>query len=117
MATRQQVERKLRELIGRLDSADGYVRGSLADSLPDPRVVEVVVTDLGCSYWTEMAEGRMGKLRRGPPPRQAEIRIHVPGDHLIDLVDGHTSLFTSYIGGQVRIEASFSDLLRLRKLA
>lgn len=111
------MESKLRELIGRLDDADGEVRGSLAESLPDSRVIEVVVPDLGISYWTEMAGGRTGELRAGPPPQEAEIRILVTSDDLIDLVDGKKSLFSSYVGGQVRIEASFTDLLRLRKLA
>jgi hypothetical protein len=117
VATRREVERKLRELIARLDAADKRVRGSLAESLPDRRVIEVVVPDLGASYWTEMAGGLMGKLRHGPPPTEAGIRIHVSSDHLVELVDGEKSLFSSYVGGQVRIEASFSDLLRLRKLA
>jgi hypothetical protein len=53
----------------------------------------------------------------GLPPREAEIRIHVDSDHLVELVDGERSLFSSYLGGQVRIEASLTDLLRLRKLA
>lgn len=117
MATRRQVERKLRELIGRLDAAGSEVRGSLAESLPDARIVEVVVLDLAASYWTEMAAGQMGTLRPGPPPRQAEIRIHVGSDHLVELVDGERSLFSSYLGGHVRIEASLTDLMRLRKLA
>ena len=117
MATKREVERKLRELIKRLDQADGDVRGSLADALPDPRVVEVTVPDLEATYWTELRGGRMGPLRTGPPPEDAEIRVHVPSDVLIELVDGHRSLFSSYLGGKVKIEASFGDLLRLRKLA
>jgi hypothetical protein len=117
VATRRQVEGKLRELIGRLDAAGSDVRGSLAESLPDARIVEVVVRDLAASYWTEMAGGSMGPLRREPPPGEADIRIHVDSDHLIELVDGERSLFSSYLGGQVRIEASLTDLLRLRKLA
>lgn len=117
MATRREVERKLRELIARLDAADHRVRGSLAESLPDRRIVEVVVPDLDASYWAEMAGGRMGKLRPGPPPSDAGIRIHVASDHLVELVDGEKSLFSSYLGGQVRIEASLTDLMRLRRLA
>lgn len=116
MATRRQVESKLRELIGRLDSASD-VRGSLAESLPDARIVEVLVPDLAASYWTEMTGGRMGPLRTGPAPQEAEIRIHVGSDHLVGLVNGEKSLFSSYLGGQVRIEASLTDLMRLRKLA
>jgi hypothetical protein len=117
VATRRQVEGKLRELIGRLHAAGSDVRGSLAESLPEARIVEVVVPDLAASYWTEMTGGRMGKLMRGPPPQEAEIRIHVDSDHLVELVNGEKSLFSSYLGGQVRIEASLTDLMRLRKLA
>jgi SCP-2 sterol transfer family len=116
VATKHQVERKLRELIKRLDEAEGGVRGSLAGALPDSRVIEVVLTDLETSYWTELNGGRMGRLHPGSP-RDAEIRVHVNSDDLIALVDGRTPLFSAYLSGQVRISASWSDLLRLRRLA
>jgi hypothetical protein len=116
VATKQQVERKLRELIKRLDSADGDVQGSLAGALPDARTIEVIVPDLALSYWTDLTGGRMGPLHQGAPP-SPDIRIHVASDVLVDLVDGQRSLFSSYVSGQVKIEASFGDLLRLRKLA
>lgn len=116
MATKRQVESKLRQLIKRLDQADLEVRGSLAESLPETRTVEVIIPDLGTSYWTELAGGRMDGLHEGSP-RQAEIRVRVSSDHLVELVDGQRSLFSAYLSGLVRIEASFSDLLRLRKLA
>jgi hypothetical protein len=99
-----------------LDRADHEVRGSLARSLPETRVIEVVITDLGTSYWTELASGRMDGLHEGSP-RDAEIRVRLSSDQLVDLVDGERSLFSAYLAGNVSIEASFSDLLRLRKLA
>lgn len=116
MATKRQVETKLRQLIKRLDQADQQVRGSLAESLPETRIVEVVITDLGTSYWTALTGGRMDGLHEGAP-RQAEIRVRVSSDYLVELVDGKKSMFSAYLAGQVSIEASFSDLLRLRKLA
>jgi hypothetical protein len=116
VATKRQVETKLRQLIKRLDQADHQVRGSLAESLPETRIIEVVITDLGTSYWTELTGGRMDGLYEGAP-RQAEIRVRVSSDYLVELVDGKKSMFSAYLAGQVSIEASFSDLLRLRKLA
>lgn len=116
MATKRQVETKLRQLIKRLDQTDHEARGSLADSLPEPRIIEVVITDLGTSYWTELTEGRMDGLHEGSP-RQAEIKVKLASDDLIELVDGKKSMFSAYLAGRVSIEASFSDLLRLRKLA
>ena len=91
------------------------MQGSLADTLPEARVIEVVLPDVDLSYWTQMAKGRMGALHRGAPP-QSDIRVRVGSDHLVDLVDGKRSLFSSYLAGQVKIEASLSDLMRLRRL-
>jgi hypothetical protein len=115
VATERQVEQKLRQLIRRLEEAGGGTRDSLAGALPDRRVVHVHVTDLDTDYWTDLIGGRMGPLRRGSPPR-SDIVIQVSGDHLVELVDGRASLFSSYVGGRVKIEASFADLMRVRKL-
>jgi hypothetical protein len=116
VATKQQVEQKLRELIRRLAESGADVQGSLSQTLPEPRIIEVVVTDLAATYWTEMQGGQMGVLHRGPA-QQSDIRVRVASEHLVDLVDGRRSLFSSYLSGQIKIEASLSDLLRLRKLA
>jgi hypothetical protein len=116
LATKREVERKLRELIRRLDRSGGDVRGSLSDALPEPRVVEVTVTDLACSYWTTLASGSMSTLHAGPAD-DPEIRVRLTSDRLVDLVDGRASLFHAYLSGHVKIDASFGDLLRLRRLA
>jgi predicted lipid carrier protein YhbT len=116
LATKKLVEEKLLELIGRLDEADENVAGSLADALPDSKVLEVYVPDLDERFWTEMAGGRLSDLQEGHPPR-SDIKITVDSDDLIDLVDGRGNLFSKYLSGHVRIDASVSDLMRLRRLA
>jgi predicted lipid carrier protein YhbT len=116
LATKEQVQAKLTELIERLDEASGGVHESLAEALPDARVIEVHVADIDERFWTEMANGRLGKVREGRPER-ADIRVRLDSDDLVDLVEGKTSLFSRYLGGHVRIDASVSDLLRLRRLA
>jgi hypothetical protein len=116
VATKRQVEAKLRELIRRLDQANGDVTASLSDALPASRIIEVSVPDIDAVYWTELAGGRMSPLQRGGPD-EADIRVRVGSDHLVELVDGKQSLFSSFVGGRLKIEASFSDLMRLRKLA
>ena len=115
MATKREVEAKLRELISRLSAAED-AQGTLARTLPDPKVVAVRVLDLDADYWMVMASGRIDGLHRGVP-EQADIKIRVASDQLVAIVDGQASLFSSFISGQVKIEASVSDLLRLRKLA
>jgi hypothetical protein len=115
VATKRQVEAKLRDLIRRLDGADHGVQSSLSDALPDPRIVEVTITDLGAVYWTELSSGRMSALHSGEA-EDADIRVRLTSDHLVELVDGQKSLFSSFIAGRIKIEASFGDLMRLRKL-
>jgi hypothetical protein len=116
LATKAQVQAKLTELIERLDEASGGVHDSLAEALPDARVIEVHVADIDARFWTEMAGGRLSKLRVGAA-EGADIRVRLSSDDLVDLVEGNSSLFSKYLGGHVRIDASVSDLMRLRRLA
>ncbi|MFN2589461.1 MAG: hypothetical protein ABR518_01660 [Actinomycetota bacterium] len=115
MATKRQVETKLRELIRRLERTDEGVT-ALSHALPEPRVIVVFVYDLDEAYWTELAGGKLGTLHRGRPDR-TDIRIEAGSDDLVDVLDGRTSLFSSYVGGRMKVEASFADIMRLRKLA
>lgn len=116
MASKREVEKRLRELIRRLDDADRSVHSSLADTMPEPRVILVTFPDLDVSYWTTMAGGTMDGLHTGPCERP-DIRLRVDSDHLVELLDGKRSFLSSFVSGQVKIDASVSDLLRLRKLA
>jgi len=115
VATKREVEAKLRELIARLAGA-GTAQDRLAKTLPDSKVIAVRITDLDADYWTTMHAGRMDRLHHGAPDH-ADIRIRVSGDQLVAMVDGRASLFAAFVSGQVKIDASVSDLLRLRRLA
>ncbi|HEX2029802.1 MAG TPA: SCP2 sterol-binding domain-containing protein [Actinomycetota bacterium] len=109
------MERKLHELIERLDRNDDAAR-SLSGSLPDPKVLALVVTDLDAAYSTELREGRMGPLREGHAD-EADIRITASSDDLVELLDGRPGgAVSAYLTGRLRVEAALSDLLRLRKL-
>jgi SCP-2 sterol transfer family len=116
LASKREVEKRLRELMKRLDDADRSVHSSLADTMPEPKVILVTFPDLDASYWTTMADGTMDGLHAGPCERP-DIRLRVDSDHLVDLLDGRRSFLSSFVSGQVKIDASLSDLLRLRKLA
>ena len=115
MATKEEVEARLGELIDRLGQNEEAAR-AVRRSLPDPRILALHVTDLDLRYWTELAAGRLAPLERGEP-EEAHIRITAGSDDLVGLVEGGVSLFSAYASGRIRIEASFSDLLKLRKLA
>jgi predicted lipid carrier protein YhbT len=116
VATKKEVEAKLRQMIVRLGEADDDVRHNLARTLPHRRTVQIDVTDLGTSYWTDLAGGRLGPLRKGEP-EDADIKLRASSADLVAMIDGELGLLKSYLSGRVRIEASLSDLLALRKLA
>jgi hypothetical protein len=116
MATKKQVETKLRQMISRLGSADDEVRRNLASALPGPKIVQIEVPDLDALYWTELAGGKLGTLRTGRPDG-VDIKLRASSDDLVAMVNGELGLMKSYLTGRVRIEASLSDLLALRKLA
>ena len=90
VATKRQVETKLRQLIGRLHDADQGVE-ALAKALPEAKVIEVVVPDLDQMYWTTLENGRMGPLHKRAPDR-ADIRLEAGSDVLVEIVDGLLSL-------------------------
>ncbi len=116
MATKKEVEAKLRELIRKLDQADQNVKDSLADSLPEPKTIVVKLPDLDTTYWAKIDGGAMGKLKEGAPDR-SDIRIRANSDDLVAVLDGRRSMFSAVMAGSVKVDASLSDIIRLRRLA
>jgi SCP-2 sterol transfer family len=115
VATKQEVEAKLRELIARLAGTE-TAQDKLARSMPETKVIAVTVPDLPAEYWTTMEGGRMDRLHGGVPDH-ADITIRIASDDLVSVADGATSFFSAFVSGRIKIEASVSDLLRLRRLA
>lgn len=113
MASKEEVERRLRDLIARLGRSDDGAR-ELGRALPERRILSLRVSDLGVDYWTELEGGRFGELQEGS--RDRDILVTASSDDLVGLVEGKGSLFSAYLSGRVRVDASVSDLLRFRKL-
>jgi hypothetical protein len=115
MASAKQVEQELQTLVDRLAQADPDVHAELDRTLGGSRIVVMDVPDLRATYWSELAGGVMGPIHEGQPPR-ADIRITSDSDHLIAMIEGTKPLFSSYLAGHVKVQASVSDLLALRRL-
>lgn len=109
------MESKLRQLIARLDEAGPQARAELAKALSDRRVIQMDVPDLETSFWTELSDGRLGELRSGTPD-DPDIRVTASSDDLVGMIDGTKNLFSSYLAGHVKVQASLSDLMALRRL-
>lgn len=114
MASKEEVEEKLTVLIDRLGEDQEAAR-ALGRSLPHPRTLSLHITDLDVWYTTELAEGLLSPLVEEKPDG-ADIRITAKSDDLIGMIEGGVNLLAAVTSGRVRIKASFSDLLALRRL-
>jgi len=115
LATARTVEKKLNDLIRRLDEAPQEAQANLSRALSNPRIIEIAVTDLDTRYWTQLSNGRFDELHPGSA-KDPHIRVSAASDDLVEMIDGNKNLFSSYLSGHIKIQASLSDLLSMRKL-
>ena len=81
--------------------------------LPARRTIEANCTDLAVMYHAHWRQGQLSDLVPGPAER-ADIRIHVVSHDLVGLVDGTVRFRDAFAAQRLRVEASVTDLLRLR---
>lgn len=109
MATVEEVEATLVRLAKRFERLDGSYEGLL----PSQRTVEAVFSDLDRIYHASWHRGQMSDVRSGPAD-DADIRVALSSDDLIAMADGDLRFRTAWATNRLRIEASMTDLIRLR---
>lgn len=109
MADIEEVEAILDDLLERFAEIDPAARSVL----PSDRIVRASCPDLELVRHALWADGQL-RLLDDPPTRRADIRISVRSDDLVRLAAGDMTFGQAYLGGRIRIDASMSDLLRLR---
>ncbi len=109
MATVEQVEQALADLLARLDDVDEDTRVLL----PTRRTLEARCPDLDLVRYAEWRSGTL-HLVDGPHARPADIRISVRSDDLLRMTNGELGFSRAYASNRVRLDASMADLLRLR---
>lgn len=109
MATLQQVELVLEELLQRL----GDIEDSTRALLPSRRTIEARCPDLDVVRYADWRQGRITLLDE-PPGRRCDIRISVRSDDLIAMSEGRLAVGRAYAESKLRLDASMTDLLRLR---
>lgn len=110
MATVEEVEAILRDLAGRLDRIDPAYRALL----PSRRTILARCPDLGVAYHASWRGGRLGELVAGEPDGRADIRVAVDSDDLVALYRGELPVARAIADDRLRLDASMTDLLRLR---
>lgn len=111
VATEDQVDTTLRDLVRRLSEADVGRR-----SLPERRSLAVFIKDLDVSYTGVFGDGIISDLERREPDGSEDVRIHVSSDDLISLATGKMGVGGALLTGRLRVDAGMSDLLLLRRL-
>ena len=109
MASEEEVEDTILDLMRRLERVDPSYRAML----PSRRTIEAECTDLGLVYHAHWRGGRIGELHAGAADR-ADIRIEVTSEDLLALASGQLDFSRAYATNRVRLDASMTDLLRLR---
>lgn len=109
MATPDEVEETLVRLVSRFQRLDSSYRSLL----PNHRIVEAEFPDLDLVYHAEWQDGQLSDVRPGAPPR-SHIRVECSSDDLLRMARGELSFRRAYATNRVRVEASMTDLLRIR---
>ena len=110
MATIDQVEGTFADLIGRLSTLDTRQRAML----PSRRTIQATCTDLDTSWHATWRNGTFSDVVDGPAEGRADILIRLGSDDLVELAAGRLDFGRALADGRVRVDASMTDLLRLR---
>jgi len=109
VATVEEIDAVMWQLLGRFGEVDDDLRALL----PSRRTIEARCPDLDYVRHAEWRRGELVVLQE-PPTRRADIRISVRSDDLLAIANGELTFSRAYASNRVRLDASMTDLLRLR---
>lgn len=113
MASMSEVGEALERLMARLDGNEANVRSAI----PGHKVLRCRVPDVDTSWYSVIDDGHVSPPSEQPPADgQVDVTLQVNSDDLIDLVEERISFLSAFLSGKVRVDASFTDLLRMRNL-
>jgi SCP-2 sterol transfer family len=113
MATAEECRQALESLIGELDGLDPADR---AAHLVD-RVISCKVEDLGVTFVARLGpDGASPVTVANGSDGPAQVRFTTKSDDLVALAADPGSIGRAWLTGRLKVQASLSDLLRLRKL-
>ncbi|WP_019633699.1 SCP2 sterol-binding domain-containing protein [Actinomadura atramentaria] len=112
MANEEECRAALGRLAARLAEVDA---DAFAEHVVE-RTVSCRVPDLGVAYRTRLHAGGLDPFTPDEDPRAAQVRLTVGSDDLVALADERLHPARAWAAGRLKVEASFTDLLRLRKV-
>lgn len=103
---------RLAEKLGRMD--DGHRSQHQLE-----RTVSCQIPDLGVTFHGRLKDARLLDVTshdNGAAAPGAQIRLTIPSDDLLKLVDGRLNFIQAWTSGRIKVSASFGDLIKLRKI-
>src|SRR6188474_1084336 len=104
-----------REALVRLSGALARVDPDKRESAITDRSVSAYITDLDVMFNGRLDANGFHDITTDPAPR-AQLRLSMKSDDLLALADGGLSFGQAWARGRLKVDASFGDLLRLRRL-
>jgi hypothetical protein len=83
------------------------------------RTVSCRIPDLDVTFHGMLKDARLLDVKsyeNGAPAPRAQIRLTIPSDDLLKLVDGRLNFISAWASGRIKVNASFGDLFKLRKI-
>lgn len=112
MATVEECRIALEQLSAKLGGADGDLgRAARLD-----RSLSCRITDLDTTFSGRLHDAALHDITTEPTRDKAQIRLETSSDDLLALVNGDLNFASAWARGRIKLEASFKDLLTLRKL-
>ena len=115
MATKNECAQALDRLAVKLGGLDGDERSRHQLE----RTVSCQIPDLNVTFHGTLKDARLLNVTSyddGAAAPQAQIRLSIPSDDLLKLVDGNLNFISAWTSGRIKVNASFGDLLKLRKI-
>ncbi len=112
MADIDQVDAALAELVRQADDLDESTRAKIPD-----RSVSLLVRDLDVAYAGRLSSEGLADVAPVPVElhREAQLRLAMTSDDLIDLVGGRLGFGSGWATGRIRVDARLRDILELRR--
>lgn len=104
------MERAITDLAARLNGAD------VPDGAIPDRSLLCILPDLPHAYRAELSGGKLVGITETEATVEADVRLTAKSDDLVALIEGRTNIATAFLLGRIRVDASPSDLMLLRKL-
>lgn len=114
MASVEECRAALAKLVAQFDEIDERDRAKHVVE----RTLSCRVSDLDVTFYGRLHHGGLDPFLEQPSPdgRSADVKLTILSDDLVALVAGELDLARALLGGRVKVDASFGDLLRLRRL-